>query len=199
MNAPRRKDPQARRADLIDAAFQLFSEKGVAETTVSDIVGAAGVAQGTFYLYFQSKNDVVNAVVERITDGAVESMRQALCDEGLPVVERLLATSSALAEMMDEPHEIELMRLYHRPENVAVHDRATRSINTRVAPLISDVLAQGIAAGTFRSDLDPVATASFILGGLQALESSFFDDGRTGEATDDLRAFILRGLGVTEG
>ena len=73
---PRVVDRTARRAELTSAAARVFAERGVANTAVSDIVKAAGVAQGTFYLYFDSKDDVVLAVVEQIGDdmlAAIES------------------------------------------------------------------------------------------------------------------------------
>ena len=54
---------ESRRDALVDAAFEVFLEKGVASTAVDDIVEKAGVAKGTFYLYFESKEEVFNAVL----------------------------------------------------------------------------------------------------------------------------------------
>lgn len=58
-------DRAVKRAELAGAAARVFGERGVAGTAVSDIVKAAGVAQGTFYPYFDSKDDVLLAVAER--------------------------------------------------------------------------------------------------------------------------------------
>ncbi|WP_083197035.1 TetR/AcrR family transcriptional regulator [Rhizobium sp. AC27/96] len=56
---PRTKPPEIRREELMDAAQRLFLEKGFAATSVAEIVEAADVAKGTFYLHFQTKDDVL--------------------------------------------------------------------------------------------------------------------------------------------
>lgn len=62
-SASRRTKPaEERREDLIAAAAHLFQTNGVEPTTVEQITAEAGVAKGTFYLYFSSKDDVVNAL-----------------------------------------------------------------------------------------------------------------------------------------
>ncbi len=62
---PRTKPPEARREELMDAAQALFLEKGVMQTTIEQITVAAGVAKGTFYLHFSSKEDVLVALRRR--------------------------------------------------------------------------------------------------------------------------------------
>lgn len=62
------KPPDERRRDLMDAAVRVFREKGIARTTVSDITGVAGVAKGTFYLYFASKEHLLGALKESLVD-----------------------------------------------------------------------------------------------------------------------------------
>ncbi len=58
------KDPEERRIELINAAECLFIEKGFDQTLISDIVKRLGVAQGTFYYYFKSKDEILNAILE---------------------------------------------------------------------------------------------------------------------------------------
>lgn len=60
------KPPEERKAELIQAARELFDKKGVNKTRVSDIVGLVGVAQGVFYYYFPSKESMVDAVVKQV-------------------------------------------------------------------------------------------------------------------------------------
>lgn len=59
------KSPEERRKEILDVAEELFLEKGFEETLVSDIVKQIGIAQGTFYYYFASKDEVLYAVLER--------------------------------------------------------------------------------------------------------------------------------------
>lgn len=57
------KNKQIKRESLLDTAFQLFTSKGIHKTSISDIVDAAGVAKGTFYLYFKDKYDIRNKLI----------------------------------------------------------------------------------------------------------------------------------------
>lgn len=66
---PRTKPPEIRREELMDAAQRLFLEKGFAATSVAEIVEAADVAKGTFYLHFQTKDDVLAGLKIRFIEG----------------------------------------------------------------------------------------------------------------------------------
>ena len=57
------KNKQIKRESLLETAFNLFTSKGIHKTSISDIVDNAGVAKGTFYLYFQDKYDIRNKLI----------------------------------------------------------------------------------------------------------------------------------------
>lgn len=63
MGAKTEQNKQQKRTALLNSAFSLFSVKGLQKTSVSDIVEEAGVAKGTFYLYFRDKNDIRNKLI----------------------------------------------------------------------------------------------------------------------------------------
>lgn len=166
-----RPDKTRRRESLVQAALSVFADRGVAGTTVSDIVQAAGVAQGTFYLYFESKDDVVVAAVERMVDDMVGGMEAALEAAGAGAVERLLGFRDALAGFESTPSALEMADIVHRPENRAMHDRLTEHLVPRLVPLIESIVRQGVGEGAFDVP-DPRAAAWFVLGGLQSAELS---------------------------
>jgi len=62
------KAPEQRRGDLLDAAIRVFTDKGIQGATIADITTTAGVAKGTFYLYFDSKDQLVAALKARMVD-----------------------------------------------------------------------------------------------------------------------------------
>ena len=190
----RTRDPESRRAQLVAAAVETFAKKGVSKTTVSDIVKAAGLAQGTFYLYFESKDDLVNAVAESLIDDAVSKIEQAVARQHETALEHFAAMREAFTAATDEPHEQELQRLFHRPENRAVHERMARGIVPRLVPLVAHMVAQGIDEGVF-ADQDPELSAWAVLGALGGLELRFGDPGRAATAIEEFTAFVLRGLG----
>src|SRR5437667_9017363 len=66
------KLPHERREDLINAAIAGFAQKGQKDATVADITRAAGVAKGTFYLYFTSKEHLLAALKERLVQEHLE-------------------------------------------------------------------------------------------------------------------------------
>ncbi len=185
-----------RRADLVTAALASFMEHGVARTSVDDIVGAAGVAKGTFYLYFGSKDEIVNAVAERMVDQVGDAVEGAAGAAGLDPIARVRSLSAALAELGHSPHERDLIEIFHRPENQAVHDRMTEAIIGRLAPALERIVADGIADGSFRAQ-DPSWAAAFVLGSYSRLHDVVAGPDDVSPALAALNEFVLRGLGYT--
>ncbi len=191
--ARRRTNPEERRDELVAAAREVFADKGVAGSTVSDIVKAADVAQGTFYLYFKAKGDIVNAVVEQIGDELIEAIeRSAKASEG-GAVARLRAFSDTLVAAADDPATKELAELFHQPGNRPAHDRLAQRFLPRIAPLVEEIVRQGIAEDVFTAE-DPRGAAWFVLGGLHALETAFPRD-ELSTAIGDATTLALRALG----
>ena len=61
---------------ILQAAIEVISEKGLDKTSISDIVKRAGVAQGTFYLYYRSKNALVPAIAENLLSLSLEKIKE---------------------------------------------------------------------------------------------------------------------------
>jgi TetR/AcrR family acrAB operon transcriptional repressor len=90
-------DAQATRHSLLDAAEQLFQERGVSRTSLNDIAVAAGTTRGAIYWHFEDKADLFNAMMERVTLPLEESLQcAAAADAQCPVVELRLAMLEAL-------------------------------------------------------------------------------------------------------
>ena len=194
MSAAKQTNRESRRGEIIAAAAMLLAQKSVAATPVSEIVKAAGVAQGTFYLYFSSKDDVVLAVVEHITDRLVEEISQAVATADGDAVAKLFALRDAMMAIESKPAIQELAEIYHRPENRAVHDRMADRVMVRLAPVLEDVVIQGVTEGVFSVDNPRVATW-LILGGIHVLELAFSDPAEAYAAMDDMIRYALRALG----
>lgn len=69
-----------KRDGIIEAALKLFEDKGYHQTKVSDIVREAGVAQGTFYLYFQSKEDLFRSIAKSCLDEISNALKQQMLE-----------------------------------------------------------------------------------------------------------------------
>jgi AcrR family transcriptional regulator len=194
---PRIVDRTARRAELTSAAARVFAQRGVANTAVSDIVKEAGVAQGTFYLYFDSKDDAVLAVVEQIGAEMVVAIESAVHASGTTAVEKLMGLRDVLMSFDDDPAAVALADFIHRPENRALHDRLGESLTPSLVPLVEAIVAQGVSEGAF-DVADTRVAAWFVLGGLQSAELSGTPTAEMPAAIAAVTALALQSLGHKE-
>jgi AcrR family transcriptional regulator len=168
------KRPEIRRDQLLDAAEKLFAEKGYAETTVLDIAEAAGVAKGTFYLYYPSKEHCVIALKERLMQGLVDRFEGVLVPLFDEVVVRGAIDSvdieAVTQQLMDETfdHAIEhadaFDMLFHRGDAVEI-DELTQPHEARITKLIADIITQMNELGV--TDVKhPLETARILFNGV---------------------------------
>lgn len=193
----RTADRAARRGVLVEAAAALFAERGVANTAVSDIVKAAGVAQGTFYLYFQTKDDVVLAVVDELTTAMFGRIAAAVDASGPTAIEKFLGLRDVLLDFDQDPASLDLAAFMHRPDNRALHDRMSEHFTPALLPLVEAIIAQGVAERVF-DVRDPHAAAWFVLGGLQSAELSGTQPADMPNAILAVTGYALRALGFKE-
>jgi TetR/AcrR family transcriptional regulator, transcriptional repressor for nem operon len=153
---PRTKPAEQRRADLVEAGRTLFLSKGVAATSLEDITSRAGVSKGLFYLYFQSKDDLLQALQDQFTVELADRIRAAtnsVADWGA----RLDACVEAIFGSYREQHDLHEV-LFRHGGHVSASHQATHAL---VLQALSDLLASGVAAGAFDVD-DTGATAALL-------------------------------------
>jgi AcrR family transcriptional regulator len=188
-------DRATRRAAVADAAARVFGERGVSGTAVSDIVRAAGIAQGTFYLYFESKDDVLIAVAEQFVAEIGRELESAVAGPGAAAPVRFGSLCDALGRLATTPTRQGIAELLHRPENAALHDRLTEPLARRMFVLVEDIVSQGVAEGSMHV-ADVRAAAWFVLGGLQSVERAGTPIAELPGALDTALTFALRALGA---
>jgi AcrR family transcriptional regulator len=187
---------EARRAEIVSAAVAAFAERGIAHTSVSDIVKAAGVAQGTFYLYFTSKDDVVVAAAERIGDTMIDRIERVVAAPESSAVDKFLALRDQLSDSTSDPDAPELIEIMHREGNRALHDRFVEQLTPRLVSLIARIIDQGLTEGVFAVP-DTRVAAWFVLGGLRSAELSGVPLAGMPAALAAATALALRALGYT--
>jgi AcrR family transcriptional regulator len=179
-------DKNVRRAVIVEAAARVFSERGVAKTAVGDIARTAAVAQGTMYLYFKNKEDILLAVVQNIIDRMMAGIERLLAAPGASAVERLRALGSAMSAAEADPTAREIIEMIHRPENRLFHDRMADGLTPRLVAVMDSIVKQGVAESAF-SVPDVRAASWFVLSGLQSVELS-------GTPPDEIPAAISRAI-----
>lgn len=189
-----RADRIAKRAEFASAAVAVFAECGVANTAVSDIVKAAGVSQGSFYLYFDTKEEIILAVAEQMVAGMVAAIESAVAQPGLSAVERLLAMLGVLTGFDSDPAAVELTDFIHHPDNRILHDRLTEHLADRLVVLVEEIVAQGVEEGALNVS-DTKAAAWFVLAGLQSVEIAGTPAAEMPAAINAVTELALRALG----
>ncbi len=185
---------QARRGQLVEAAASVFMQRGVAATSVDEIVRAAGVAKGTFYLYFDTKDAMVTAVAEAMVLGVADRIQTIATDPDRSPVERLVAFAGAIGQVGGDAYERDLIEVFHRPENRAIHDRIADQSFHALGPLMSAIIAAGVESGQFRP-IDPRRAAAYVFACFASLHDVVSDPDELAAITDELNVFVLRGLG----
>lgn len=148
------KAPDERRNELIAAAQQLFYTKGYESTSVSDIVKTVGVAKGTFYYYFDSKVDILEALVDSLTEQSLVVMDAIVMDESLSALEKWRLAFQTTGAWKTE-HKTELLivlRVMHSPDNVLLRHKVEKAVGDVAAPEIAKIIRQGVAEGVFETE-----------------------------------------------
>ena len=135
-------EPDARRQQLIETATALFLQRGYAATSVSDIVRAASVAQGTFYYHFRSKDEMASAVAEQLVRPLVEAIGTASGDQRRGPRERALALLDSVLRTLDQ-HQPQLARLV-LPGNEILHARLAESAHRQLLPALGQLLNEAV-------------------------------------------------------
>lgn len=148
-SSPRQSKPgPQRRAEILDAAQQLFTSKGVQATSIEDILNAVGIARGTLYYHFSSKEEILQALIARIT-GQMTERAKVIAEQERPAVEKFIA---ALAAARAGEMELELVEELHVGGNAEFHVLSIVETVRRFTPILVDIVEQGIAEGVFHTE-----------------------------------------------
>lgn len=92
---------EARRSQILEAALQMFAKKGIAGTSMADIVTASGLSKGGVYWHFKSKSQIIVGALEQFMQRDIASLEQIAFQEELSPKARLQAVSAQLAKEME--------------------------------------------------------------------------------------------------
>ena len=141
------KDPEERKNEIIDAAEELFNTKGFEQTSVSDIVKRVGVAQGLFYYYFKSKEEILNAVLDRYISFIIQNSTRIVENDGLNAQQKLQLIIDGI--FMLGKGKRNLTEYVHREKNSPIHQLLTKKTVEHLTPLIAGIISQGVNDGVF--------------------------------------------------
>ncbi|HOX15209.1 MAG TPA: TetR/AcrR family transcriptional regulator [Smithellaceae bacterium] len=157
-----------RKDRIMDAALRIFAEKSFQEATIAEISKEAGVSEATVYEYFGTKEDLLFAIPEKITNDTFEES-QAVLPYIKDVEGRMRAILLSYIQLyQNNPHYSALVLLQlmsnKRFRQTAAHEAIRRSAHN-----LLDCIREGIANGTFRSDADAYLIRSMLMGAIEHL------------------------------
>jgi AcrR family transcriptional regulator len=159
------KKAAERRSEIVQAARHLFQTKGYDKTTIQDVMDHLGIAKGTIYHYFKSKEELLEAIIENIVDENIEQMQILMKEVKGNALEktRMLIGAGNMAA-----HNNEILEHLHQPGNTGMHIRLLAATLVKQAPLYAELIRQGCEEGVFQTDT-PLECAEFILSAIQFL------------------------------
>ena len=154
------KEAQERREEILDAAEALFASCGYASTSTNDIIDRVGIARGTLYYHFRSKEEILDAVVLRFTQSLLDRAEQVAADTSVPLYDRIAMTMMALSSDTDLGRE--LLSCIHKSENALLHQKVQDIMIDKSSAVFARLIEEGNEAGVF-SCAYPLEAASMIM------------------------------------
>lgn len=163
------KEAAERRNEILDVAERLFCTKGYDQTSTNDILSEIGIARGTLYYHFSSKEDILDAMIDRILDEIVRRASRIALDESVPVLERM--TQTILASNVDTKIGDMILEQMHKPQNALMHAKMQERLLKQLIPLFTKLIEDGISQGLMQT-ADPEDTIEMLL----LYANTVFDD-----------------------
>lgn len=163
------KEAEERKNEILDVAERLFGTKGFDGTSTTDILNEIGIARGTLYYHFKSKEEILDAMIDRMTGNLVSDASGIAAQKDVPVLQRLTQMMLALNVNNDLGHEI--MEQVHKPQNALMHQKMQERLLARVDPIVTALIEEGIAQGICQTD-HPAEVAEMTM----LYSSTVFDD-----------------------
>lgn len=166
---PLSSERAARRRAILDSAIRTFAEHGFHASRTRDIAAGAGVAEGTIYLYFESKDDLLLTAFRERVHEFVQSVRSVLVSP-LPFPERLRQFIEMQFRGIEENPALATVLLLETRHSSKFYGEPVRDVLRQYAIAIDQLLQNGIDSGDLRPDLDVPVARRMLVGSLEEIE-----------------------------
>ncbi|MBO5564385.1 MAG: TetR/AcrR family transcriptional regulator [Lachnospiraceae bacterium] len=173
------KKGEKTRLELAAIAYRLFITNGYESTSVDEIIKTAGIAKGTFYYHFDSKEQLLEEVIGLMIASGSEKAKAILASDASgpeKIVGIILAYRPVEEELLIRDE-------LNKPENSILHERMNEKLREDIVPILSKVVKEGIKEGVFHCDSIPERIRAILV-----LSSNLFDEGQF--TKKDISVFI---------
>jgi AcrR family transcriptional regulator len=163
----RRRRPDERPNELLEAALAVFSERGYHDASLDDVAAAAGVTKGAIYHYFDTKAELLLQAVEQHQSRGYEQLETSLPDVSAPATVRVRALLRKAFTSNDDANRAILVMLQAASREVPeIHSRWLGHGPLKAWQLLAAIIEDGQHSGEFRRDLDADIAARVVLSGV---------------------------------
>lgn len=167
-----------KREAFVDAALHLITHKGYEQMSIQDLLDELEASRGAFYHYFDSKQALLEAVIERMVDAGLAAVAPIVENPHLTALEKLTGVFGGIGRWKTDRKALvlSLLEVWISDENAIVREKFRRGLAGHLLPLLSTIVEQGKAEGVFNA-ISPVATAQvmlMLLLGLQEVATDLF-------------------------
>ena len=196
-NGAKRRRAGDKRDRILKAAVKVFARNGFHATRVSEVAKAAGVADGTIYLYFKSKEELLFSLFEDRIDKLLTFMREELPKQPDAPARLRAVIDMQLGLLEGERDLAEVITVILRQSTRLMKEFAAPHFSAYL-DAIAKIIAEGQSTGTFRQDVSPHITARALFGALDGITLTWAlgraEQGALGRAAGQLADVFLRGL-----
>ncbi|MBI5298309.1 MAG: TetR/AcrR family transcriptional regulator [Chloroflexi bacterium] len=167
------EDYAARRNEILDVARQLVYTKGYEQMSIQDILDAMNISKGAFYHYFDSKQALMDGLIDRMLDDAELILRPIADNPELSAIEKLRSYFEAGGrwKVAQKAFMLDLLRIWRSDTNALMRQKQEAAAMKRIAPVLAGIIRQGIAEGVFSTKY-PEQFGSMLLGLSRGFEDS---------------------------
>ncbi len=177
----------AKKQLILDTMQKLMTDNEATSATISDVAKKAGIAKGSVYYYFDSKEQIIDAVIERAYSKVIEESRSMLTDSKMNAIDKFREIFKISVYPEDKHRQSMLLRLLSTQDNVVIHQKFCVIAVREMTPILTEVIKQGIDEGIMQCDY-PKRYAEFILSIiLLSLDSVLIPSGKE-ERVEKLKA-----------
>jgi TetR/AcrR family fatty acid metabolism transcriptional regulator len=161
-----------KREAILRAATDIFADRGFFNAQVADVARAAGVAAGTVYLYFRSKDDLLTSIFERTMREAIADGRACVAPLGDPV-EQLRAVARVHLERLGSDRSLAVVFQVELRQSTKFMERLSATLLREYLGIIRGIIVSGQASGAFRREINATLAAKLFFGGLDEMATNW--------------------------